>query len=43
MYGDDVMVLDSGDLIYVWIGDQASEEEKTLAIKMAEVTTMMHL
>jgi hypothetical protein len=34
---DDVMVLDSGDEIYVWIGNKASETERQLVSKMAEV------
>lgn len=36
---DDVMVLDSGDEIYVWVGKQASPEEKELSLKMAEVSS----
>jgi hypothetical protein len=31
------MVLDSGDEIYVWVGNKASEDERKLGIKMAEV------
>lgn len=37
LFEDDVMVLDSGELVYVWVGDQSTEEERRLAIKMAEV------
>jgi len=36
LFEDDVMVLDSGELVYVWVGDQSTEEERRLAIKMAE-------
>jgi hypothetical protein len=31
------MVLDSGDEIYVWVGNKASENERQLGLKMAEV------
>ncbi|XP_034243333.1 gelsolin, cytoplasmic isoform X2 [Thrips palmi] len=33
---DDVMVLDSGDEVYVWIGDKSHAKEKELSLKMAE-------
>lgn len=33
---DDVMVLDSGDEVYVWVGNTASQREKELSLKMAE-------
>ncbi|KAG8223496.1 hypothetical protein J437_LFUL004964, partial [Ladona fulva] len=33
---DDVMILDSGDEIYVWVGSKASSEERQQAMKMAE-------
>ncbi|KAJ9583648.1 hypothetical protein L9F63_022014, partial [Diploptera punctata] len=33
---DDIMVLDSGDEIYVWIGNKASQEERQMGLKMAE-------
>ncbi|XP_055624817.1 gelsolin-like isoform X1 [Toxorhynchites rutilus septentrionalis] len=33
---DDVMVLDGGDEIYVWIGNGATEEERTKSIDMAK-------
>ncbi|XP_067013400.2 gelsolin, cytoplasmic isoform X2 [Anabrus simplex] len=33
---DDIMVLDSGDEIYVWVGDKSTDEEKQLGMKMAE-------
>ena len=35
---DDVMVLDSGDEVYVWIGKGADDQEKEKAFAMAEVT-----
>jgi hypothetical protein len=31
------MVLDSGDEIYVWVGNKSSSEERQLSMKMAEV------
>jgi len=31
------MMLDSGDEIYIWIGNEASDEEKDLALPFAEV------
>jgi hypothetical protein len=31
------MVLDSGDEIYVWVGNKSSPEERQLGMKMAEV------
>jgi hypothetical protein len=31
------MVLDSGDEIYVWVGNKALPEERQLGMKMAEV------
>lgn len=35
------MVLDSGDVVYVWVGDHSTEQEKLLAYKMAEVMDSM--
>lgn len=37
MNEDDVMVLDGGDEIYVWIGNTASAEEKQQSLEMAKV------
>nr|CAD7440176.1 unnamed protein product [Timema bartmani] len=34
---DDIMVLDSGDEIYVWVGSLSTPEERQLGFKMAEV------
>lgn len=31
------MILDSGDAIYVWIGQGATQEEKDASLKMTEV------
>lgn len=31
------MVLDSGDEVYVWVGDRSTPKEKELSLKMAEV------
>lgn len=36
LFEDDVMMLDSGDIVYVWIGNKASEEEKQMSNLMAE-------
>nr|CAD7424740.1 unnamed protein product [Timema monikensis] len=33
---DDIMVLDSGDEIYVWVGSLSTPEERQLGFKMAE-------
>lgn len=35
---DDVMVLDSGDEVYVWIGRGSDDQEKEKAFEMAEVS-----
>lgn len=34
---DDVMVLDSGDEVYVWVGRGSDDQEKEKALAMAEV------
>jgi len=36
MVEDDVMILDSGDEIYVWIGNDATENERKESLKLAE-------
>lgn len=33
---DDVMILDSGDEIYVWIGNEATDEEKSKGLDLAK-------
>ncbi|KAK7862831.1 hypothetical protein R5R35_000849 [Gryllus longicercus] len=33
---DDIMVLDSGDEVYVWVGDKSTTEERKLGLKMAQ-------
>lgn len=35
---DDVMILDSGDEVYVWIGKDASDEEKEKGLSIAKVS-----
>lgn len=35
---DDVMLLDAGDEIYMWVGSGASEEENNKILNMAKVT-----
>ena len=37
MVEDDVMILDSGNEIYLWIGDDADENEKKESLKLAKV------
>ena len=36
MQSDDVMILDSGDEIYVWIGQDASQDEKEKGLVLAK-------
>ena len=36
MVSDDVMILDAGDEVYVWIGEEADEEEKSNGLAMAK-------
>ena len=37
---EDVMLLDNGKQVYVWFGKNASEVEKKLAVKSAQVSVM---
>jgi gelsolin len=34
---DDIMVLDGGDEVYVWVGTGSTDEEKTKSLDMAKV------
>ena len=36
LVSDDVMVLDAGDELYVWIGKDSDESEKENGLKMAK-------
>jgi gelsolin len=36
LVSDDVMILDSGAEIYVWVGKEADEDERKNAISMAK-------
>ena len=38
---EDVMLLDNGKQVYVWFGKNASEVEKKLAVKSAQVSCHM--
>lgn len=35
---DDIMVLDGGDELYLWIGKGSTEEEKLKSLEMANVS-----
>lgn len=39
---DDIMILDNGDQLYIWLGGRASEVEIKLAYKAATVTLLRH-
>ena len=36
MRSDDIMILDSGDEIYVWVGTEAKPEEKEKGLALAK-------
>ena len=38
MIEDDVMILDSGDEVYVWLGNDSDEQERKEALKLAKVS-----
>ena len=38
MVEDDVMILDSGDEVYVWLGNDSDEQERKEALKLAKVS-----
>ena len=40
---DDVMLLDSGENVFLWFGKNASEMEKKLAVKSAQVCTSFYI
>ena len=40
---DDVMLLDSGQNVFLWFGKNASEMEKKLAVKSAQVNTSFYI
>lgn len=35
---DDIMILDNGELVFLWLGNHASEVELKLAYKAAQVS-----
>lgn len=37
MYADDIMVLDTGNEMYLWIGNDSSEDEKKNSYLLAKV------
>ena len=37
MVEDDVMILDSGDEVYVWLGNDSDEQERVESLKLAKV------
>merc|ERR1712150_436412 len=36
MVEDDVMILDSGDEVYVWLGNESDENERVESLKLAK-------
>ena len=38
MVEDDVMILDSGDEVYVWLGNDSDVQERKEALKLAKVS-----
>lgn len=43
MDDDDIMILDNGDLVFLWMGYHASEVELKLAYKAAQVFFLIPL
>ena len=41
MVEDDVMILDSGDEVYVWLGNDSDEQERVESLKLAKVTVLI--
>lgn len=40
---DDIMILDAGDELYIWIGNGSTEEEKQKSMEMANVIKLLLL
>lgn len=38
MCSDDIMILDTGNELYLWVGKEATEEEKQSSLKLAQVS-----
>ena len=39
---DSVLILDSGDEIYIWIGNEASDSDKENSLELAKVSMIFH-
>ena len=40
---DSVLILDSGDEIYIWVGNEASDSDKEKSLELAKVNMIFHV